>query len=297
MTSAAATIFPEDDRPHLAGWIIAALIVVAAHVILGLVILYMRDEAPMGEEAPPAIMIDLAPVAAAPPAEEKLDVPEAPEKMEEAPPEEVKPPPPDVTPPDEPPPEPQMVQPDEPPPPDMPPPPPVEQPPAIVVPEAPLAPKPEVVLAPPPKPAPPKPAPKVEKKIEKPVVKHEQKPPAQRTAAPRPTNAAPSRNAGAPQTQSGAPSMSSSNWTALAAARIRGVGFGQCPSGMSGSHGLAVTFNVDRSGNVTSARAAGSSGSGALDQQVVAMVHRASPLPPPPAGVSGGTVPIRVSCQ
>ncbi len=284
MTSAAATIFPEDDRPHLAGWIIAALIVVAAHVILGLVILYMRDEAPMGEEAPPAIMIDLAPVAAAPPAEEKLDVPEAPEKMEEAPPEEVKPPPPDVTPPDEPPPEPQMVQPDEPPPPDMPPPPPVEQPPAIVVPEAPLAPKPEVVLAPPPRPAPQsKPAPKVEKKVKKPI---KQLSPADRTAAPKRMDAAPSLRAASPQTESGASSMSSSSWRAMVIARLNAVK--RCPAG--GGNGTAtVSFTITAGGGVNSARLAGSSGNSALDQEAVAIVRRAAPYPPTE---SGGPVPV-----
>ncbi len=270
------------------------MLVAAGHIILALVILHARDDMPNGAENPPAIMIELAPLAVAPPAEEMTDVPPAPTKTEEAQPEETTPPTPptpDVVPPVVPPPElPQMAQPDVPPPP-----PPVMEPPpqAVTVPEAPLAPKPEVVLAPPPKPAaPPKPAPKVEKK----VVKPEHKPPAERTAAPRHVDAAPSRNAAAPSQAAGTPSMSSSAWQSLVSARLNSVK--QCPGGASGSHGVAtVSFTITGGGGVGGAHLAGSSGTSALDQEAVGMVHRASPYPPPPGGRPVSlSVPIRFGC-
>ncbi len=294
MTTTAGTIFPEDDRPALAGWIAAALFVVAAHLILAFVILHMREDADSGAEAPPAVMIDLASLAVAPPATEQLDVPEAPEKTEKAEPDEVKPTPPDIVPPVEQP--QQMVQPLEPPP-DNTPPPPVEQPPlAVAVPESPLAPKPEAILPPLPKPAPPpKPAPKVEKKVEKPVVKHDHKPPAERTAAPKHIDAEASRNAAAPQSQ-GAPSQSNASWGGLVRARIMAVK--SCPAGGSGASGVAtVSFSITGSGSLAGAHVSGSSGNSALDAEATSMVRRAGPYPPPP---SGGTVslsvPIRFGC-
>jgi protein TonB len=69
------------------------------------------------------------------------------------------------------------------------------------------------------------------------------------------------------------------------------------PSGSSSSGTATVAFNINRSGVVTSARLARSSGDSALDQEAVALPHRASPLPKPPDGVASSsialTVPIR----
>lgn len=59
------------------------------------------------------------------------------------------------------------------------------------------------------------------------------------------------------------------------------------PSG--GGRGTAtVAFTIDRSGRVLSARLARSSGDGALDQEAVALVHRVSPIPAPPANIGDG---------
>lgn len=73
------------------------------------------------------------------------------------------------------------------------------------------------------------------------------------------------------------------------------VRYKQTPSGARGSTGVAtVAFAVDRSGRVTSARLASSSGNSALDQEVVAMARRASPFPPDPEGKGGSfTVSVR----
>jgi protein TonB len=70
------------------------------------------------------------------------------------------------------------------------------------------------------------------------------------------------------------------------------------PSGSSASGTALVAFSINRSGAVTSARLARSSGDNALDQEAVSLPRRASPLPKPPAGIGGGgsialTVPIR----
>jgi protein TonB len=51
-----------------------------------------------------------------------------------------------------------------------------------------------------------------------------------------------------------------------------------------------VTFTMDRNGHVLSASLVHSSGSPALDEEAVAMVHRADPLPPMPAELAGNTV-------
>jgi protein TonB len=58
-----------------------------------------------------------------------------------------------------------------------------------------------------------------------------------------------------------------------------------------------LAFSIDRSGHVVASRIVHSSGSDALDQEALALVKRAAPLPPPPAGMSDDqlsfVVPIR----
>lgn len=60
----------------------------------------------------------------------------------------------------------------------------------------------------------------------------------------------------------------------------------------------SVTFTISGSGSVTSVRLARSSGSSSLDQEVQAMVRRASPFPPPPSGQSMSfTAPINFNLR
>jgi protein TonB len=58
-----------------------------------------------------------------------------------------------------------------------------------------------------------------------------------------------------------------------------------------------VSFTIDRTGRVTASRVVGSSGSPALDDEALAVLQRASPLPAPPAQVPGEsfnwTMPIQ----
>lgn len=61
-----------------------------------------------------------------------------------------------------------------------------------------------------------------------------------------------------------------------------------------GSRGTAtVAFSIDRKGRVLSARLVRSSGNASLDREAVALVRRASPVPPPPANVHGNSVLLK----
>jgi protein TonB len=57
---------------------------------------------------------------------------------------------------------------------------------------------------------------------------------------------------------------------------------------------VRLSFSIDRSGAVHNARVVGSSGSSVLDQETLAMIERASPLPPPPDEVPGARISIVV---
>lgn len=67
----------------------------------------------------------------------------------------------------------------------------------------------------------------------------------------------------------------------------------------AGAQGVAtVSFTVDGGGLVTSVALASGSGVAAIDQEVVAMVRRASPFPAPPDGQSRNfTVPVRFNIR
>jgi protein TonB len=58
-----------------------------------------------------------------------------------------------------------------------------------------------------------------------------------------------------------------------------------------------LAFSIDRGGRVLASRIVRSSGSAALDEEALALIKRAAPLPPPPAGVPDErlsfVVPIR----
>jgi protein TonB len=58
-----------------------------------------------------------------------------------------------------------------------------------------------------------------------------------------------------------------------------------------------LQFSIDRNGRVLTSRIVHSSGSDALDEEALALVKRAAPLPPPPVGLPDDrlsfVVPIR----
>lgn len=90
-------------------------------------------------------------------------------------------------------------------------------------------------------------------------------------------------------------SVSPASWRSLIMALLHR--HKRFPAG--GSRGTAtVAFTIDRAGRVLSARLARSSGDAALDQEVVALARRVSPVPPPPADLGGAgpillAVPVR----
>lgn len=210
---------------------------------------------------PPAIMIDLAPMAVAPtttPSDAPPDQVESKEVIEpdpqpEKPIEETK-----VEP------EPEQEKPPEK----------VEQPPD-------KSPTPELAVMPPPKPEKPKehkkPKPRKTASVARTPSSAENR--AERAAAPSP---------GANGNPNAVPSWMSQLFSHLER-------YKRYPSDGGGDSGIVqLAFSIDRSGSVHGARIIRSSGSSALDHAALALVARASPLPPPPPEKPGANISISV---
>lgn len=89
-----------------------------------------------------------------------------------------------------------------------------------------------------------------------------------------------------------------SQWQALVLAhlhRYRRYPFAAQRARIEGTADLR--FRVDRRGHVLVVRIERSSGSAALDEEAVAVVGRAEPLPPPPAEIAGETIEVVVPMQ
>ncbi len=292
-----------------ARWTLAAAAVVAAHGAGAWVALNWHPVETMPNDPPPAIQIDLAPLAVAPEAPPQDVAPG--QQMTEAQPVETPDTQTPVDTPDPTPPTPVETQ--EPVKPD-PDPTPVQEaqteevkpevvqpvtPPDVPIPPLPEKDKAEAVLA-----TPPPPKPKVHKKP--PPKKHEaerkkpvnpDKPKQKQTSAPPSTLANRSNAAAAPSSGSdSSPSVSPATWKSSLMAHLNR--YKRYPSGASGTGTASVAFTISRSGQVLSARLIGSSGDPALDAEAASLPRRASPVPAPPASLGGGgsitlTVPIR----
>lgn len=270
--------------PATLRWSLAALVVASAHGTAGWVIAnWQRAEAAMG--APPAaVMIELAPLAVAPEAPQQ-DVAPGPE-MVEAQPEPEPPLPEPVEPPKdvEPPPEPEPVA--------------VPEP-EIKIPELPPLPDAAAVLTPPPKEAPKPPPPEVKPKpriVERKKPVRPDKPRAEQTTAPVAQAQTAARAAAPAAGASAASPAANASWRGSLIAHLNR--FKRFPNGASPGT-VQVAFSIDRGGRVLSARLVRGSGDSALDEEAVAMIRRASPVPAPPDGLGGGSialaVPIRFS--
>lgn len=283
--------------PSLLRWTLAIAVVVGAHGMAGwMLVTWQRAEAAMG--APPAaVMIELAPLPVAPeaPPQEVAPGPEMVEAQPEPQPEPVieKPPEPE-------PPLPEPVV--EPPPvqtPSEPEPQPVFQPePEIKIPELPPLPDAAAVLAPPAPPPPParpkiverKPPPKKVVERRKPI--NREKSPAERTTAPPRMQAQAAPSAAAPvEGAATASAASRASWRGTLLAHLNR--FKRFPGGANPGT-VQVAFSIDRSGRVLSARLVGGSGDSVLDEEAVAMIRRASPVPAPPEGLGGGSIALSV---
>lgn len=247
MTVRAVHLLDDDGGYEFRRWSLAALIVLAAH--LGLVGTYFLfyQPAPAGVPEGPAILIDLSPPAA----------PSNSTNAEIGPPvEEAMPPP-----------EPQVM--------DIKPPEPVIEPPPPVPMDSP------VVLTPdPPKPQevvrekePPPPEPK---KVER------KKPAPRTTAAPRADRAG---ELSTPST--GASGSALATWASQVSSRLQSAK--RYPGGADSRReggSVMLRFTLNRSGGVLARSISRGSGHSELDQEVLAMVQRASPFPPMPAQVT-----------
>lgn len=128
---------------------------------------------------------------------------------------------------------------------------------------------------------------------------HRPKPhPAARTAsrASAPSKAAMHARASAPAPGAGRSDSAVPTWRSELVARLERSK--RYPPDAHGDAGVALlAFSVDHHGEVHGARIARSSGSAALDRETLSLLTRARPLPPPPAELAGAriavTVPIR----
>jgi periplasmic protein TonB len=265
---ARATVLPAPEGGEdWARWSLAAAIVVAAHAgAIASYLLFAPVESPGAADAP-AVIMDLAPMPVAP--ESQADLAPGPEMVEAQP----MPEPPKLV-------EAQVVEPL----------PKIEAPAEILLPAS----EPKVEAQPEETP--------VEKPQEKPVERVQQTPPApQTTAAPR-SERRPAPAARAPNPGSTESSAAMASWRDLLVARLQRAKRYPASAEARRAQGIAtLSFSVDRNGRVLSQRIVGSSGHSDLDQEVLALVQRAQPLPPfPPAmaqSVIHLSVPIRFSLR
>jgi periplasmic protein TonB len=288
-----ATYHPDDEAilRILARWAAAGVCVVAAHGGLAWAVVNWSRPAITAAEPPAAVMIELAALPLAPETPPNDAV--GPQMMasEAITPTESK---------EEP------IEPQEPEPPSETVKPIVEEPKPATTQEIDTPPLPEftdavVVLSPS---VPPPPQTETLKEVERKPVnpkKPEHKKPEKRaaqtasmTAAPQPVDAARASTNASPIAGVSS-SISPATWRSALQAHLNR--HKRSPAG--GGRGMPeVAVTIDRAGRVLSARLARSSGNATLDQEAVALAHRASPVPPPPPDVGKGgnvalTVPVR----
>jgi protein TonB len=268
MTAPALILSGASRAEEFRRWSFAAALVCAAHFGLMAAYLLMPVAEPEGAAFSPAVIVELAPLPVAPASPD--DLAPGPDMLEAqptpAPPEQV---------------EPEVAEPT-----------PKMQAPAPA----------EVTL--------PLPLPKTAEKTpeEKPEPQTpETSPVRQNTPAPRTTAAPRSEQHTAATPQAPSPGSAASraaiaNWRDLVVARLQQNKRYPATAEARREQGVAtLSFSVDRNGRVLARSIARSSGSAALDQEVLAMVQRAQPLPAFPAAMTQNAVnlvvPIRFSLR
>ena len=158
-------------------------------------------------------------------------------------------------------------------------------PPEPVVPPIPALPSPTVALPEPLPPAPKRPALPRPARPPRPVPASPPRP-----AAEPPPSAAPA--SAPPPAASAVPSSSAlPGWRSELAGRLqRAKRYPDVARAREEQGAATVTLTLDRSGHVLSVKLVRSSGSPSLDEEAVALVRRADPLPPMPADVAGNTI-------
>ena len=247
-------------------WGACLALVLGLHVAAALTLL-RRDPRPEPPPlAPDAVMLELAPdaVATAP-----VPAPSPEPQPEPEPQPDPEPPSPELPP--QPEPAPQAV------------------PPAVPVPDPPVIPP-----EPPPPPPPPKRPPPPPRPAARPPRPAQASPPQQAAETPAPSAAAPTP-APAPALPTAAPSSAVPGWRSELAGRLqRAKRYPDAARARDEQGAAAVRFTIDRSGHVLSVGLVRSSGSAALDEEAVALVRRAEPLPPMPADMPGDTITLTV---
>jgi len=263
MTAAVYTFEP-DRRVEALRWTSGAAIILLAHTAVITSYIMLRQSSPSAPAEVQPISIDFAP--------QEVELPTPAPPVEEQKPEEVAPTPPQVE-------EAQIPPPPEETAPQAEPPPPPKQ--AALEP-----PQDKPVVAPPPV----NEKPHVEKKVEKPKTATPAKKPPAPKAAPRTTAATP--GAGAP---SAASLANQADWHGLLRSQL--LRNKHYPSAAASNHetgSVVVSFTLDRSGRLISRNVVRSSGHASLDQEALATIDRAQPLPTPPAGISQASLHITV---
>lgn len=103
------------------------------------------------------------------------------------------------------------------------------------------------------------------------------------------------RRAAAPNAGAARDANALPNWTSRVVAKLERYKRYPSDAQSRGDRGVVrLAFSVDRGGGVHNARVVGSSGSNLLDRETLAMIERASPLPPPPEEVRGSYIPVVV---
>lgn len=260
-----------------ARWTGSFALVLAAHAAaIGAALSWAEATAPHSPP-PAAVMLELAPLPAAPEATPN-DAPPAPDLREAVPEPDEPPPPVDL--------KPMTIS-----LPDAEPPPPVEIPPpqAAVIDLPPPEPPPPVELKPPPKPTP--------RPVEKPKPP-EKKPPAL-AAAPQATPDQAPRAAAPLQGASPAPpSAALPNWRSLLLRHLERHKRYPVEAQRQRQEGMVyVRFTLSRDGRVLASRMERPSGTASLDQEGLDLLQRAQPMPPFPPDQPGETMELIVPIQ
>jgi protein TonB len=265
---ARAIVLPaHDGGENWARWGLAAAIVAAAHAGAIASYLMFASTEPPGAANAPAVIMELAPIAAAP--ESQADLAPGPEMVEAQPVPE--PPKPVET---------EFVEPV----------PKIEVPAEVALP----TPEPKVAHKVEEKP--------VEKQQDKPVERVQQAAPApQTTAAPR-SDRSKAQIARAPSPGSTEASAALASWRDRLVARLQRAKRYPASAEARNVQGIAtLSFTVDRNGRVLSQAIVKSSGHSDLDQEVLTLLQRAQPLPPFPLSMPQSvvhlSVPIRFSVR
>jgi protein TonB len=257
-----AELHEAPDRPDWLRWCISGVVVLGLHAAIVLAFASRPDEADV-EAGAPVVMMDLAPIWAAPKTEAS-ELPPGPEQAESEQIDQVK----ETTP--------------------------KEQQEAPVVPQVAPGPDPTVVAQAHPteikEQTPPTETQEVqETKVQQEI--HQQESIA--TAAPSATTID-ARPAGpAPGEVPSVSAKAIATWQRLLASQLER--HKRYPPQAHGEHGVAtVAFLVDRQGRVLKSRIEHTTGSAVLDAEAMALVSRAQPFPAPPPGIADNALWIRV---